>query len=265
MSKRISSLLTTCLIAAKRFYREQHTYRAAALAFTTLLSLVPLFTVFVYLTTLFPIFNDIIKHAEKYIIMNFFPPSRGIIIEYLTKFTINATQVPTFGIVFLFVTAYLLFYTVVNSINDIWHKTKSNDSTRLIIIKAMIVLITPFLIGLSEIVSSFLHFLFNYSDTIHHVSFIIPIFINSFIFAIFFYTTATTQVECKHALLGGFITAILFEISKLGFAFYLHQFPSYEYIYGTLSAIPIFLIWLYVSWVIVLYGAIIVNLQYKTR
>jgi membrane protein len=84
---------------------------------------------------------------------------------------------------------------------------------------------------------------------------IIPIVLTAFAFAMLYIALPSRRVLVRDALAGGFLAAAAFEAMKHGFAFYITQFPAYRLVYGAFAAIPIFLIWIYLSWVVVLFGA----------
>jgi membrane protein len=92
---------------------------------------------------------------------------------------------------------------------------------------------------------------------------ILTLIINTIVLTILYFVTSNNLSRWRDALFGGFIAALLFDIAKYGFTYYVRYFPSYELIYGTLAIIPLFLVWLYISWLIILYGAMVTHTSYQ--
>jgi len=263
--------IKTCWIAAKRLYAEHYSYRAAALAFATLLALVPLLSVMISFISIFPIFTKLAELARSYITTNFIPTSGHLIEYYLNNFIQQAESLPKWGIVFLFVTSGILIMTVEHIFSEIWQTPGNRNKYKSWLIYWLVLLFAPLLIGLSVLLSSSLFSSSWFSSaTIFfgiHVALLacVPILINTLIFCLFYIVIPNYRVNWRDGIFGGFVTAILFEISKILFSFYIKQFPNYELIYGTLAVIPVFLVWIYIVWFIILYGALVTQTQYQLR
>ncbi len=271
MVRKIQYLLTLNGLATRRFFEEQYTYRASALAFTTLLAVVPLLSVFVFVTSFFSGFTQFIAIIQNYLFENFIPTSNAEIQYYLEGFVEKARSLPAISILFLFVTAIMLITTIVHTFNDIWHVPKLKKKVIARLVYWGTLMISPVFIGMGIILSSYLFSLhwitsaaIKLSPEIHILK-IIPFLLNIIIFTTIYVVAPNCAVRFREGLLGGVSAAILFEVAKKGFAFYIHYFPSYELIYGVLAIIPIFLLWLYVSWVIVLFGALLTFAHYSNK
>jgi membrane protein len=257
-------------ISFRRFFKEQYTYRASALAFTTLLSLVPLLTVIVFLVTKFPIFNKINILAQNYVLENFIPASNTTIQFYLNNFTYQASHLPKLGIIFLLLTAMMLIVTIEHTFNDIWDVRWKKRRIISLTIYWVVLMLAPLLIGTGIFISTYLFSLSWVESATHHLGvktplLYLPLLLNTLIFSLLYIVVPNFNVDWRDGFYGGFVAASIFEAAKIGFAFYLKQFPSYELIYGALASIPIFLLWLYISWLIILFGALITHAQYKFR
>jgi membrane protein len=253
--------------AAKRFYVEDFTYSASALAFTTLLALVPLISVVLSLLAMFPIFAKLMDLAQSYLMTNFLPTSADLIKHYLDNFTDQATRMPIIGICFLFFTATMLIMTL----NDIWQVSKRKKKFYSWLLYWLVLVIAPLVIGGSVFLSSLFLSLSWLSDISLQsilkpsVLGLISLLINTAIFSLLYIILPNCKVGLRNGIEGGLLAAILFEIAKKIFAFYINRFPSYEVIYGALAIIPIFLLWVYICWMIVLYGALFTHEQDKLR
>jgi membrane protein len=254
-------------IAALRLFRQKYTYSASALAFTTLLALVPLLAVIVSMVAMLPIFSKFVALAQSYIFANFIPTSGMIIQQYLENFVNQANHLSNVGLLFLLVTAITLIVTVEHTLNSIWHVNGRKNKISSFFLYWLILLLMPLFIGVSVFVSSYLLSL-SWLVQMHHflpaISLLacVPLLINTCMFALLYVVVPNHRVAWKDGLLGGLFAAILLEFAKKGFAFYIKQIHSYEVIYGAFASIPIFLLWIYISWLIILYGALIINTKY---
>ena len=255
-------------ITVKRLVQEKYTYRASALAFTTLLALIPLLSVIISFLTLFPFFKQFTDLTRTYIMHNFMPSSGNIIQHYLEGFIEQTTHLSIIGIGFLFVTAVLMILTVESTFNEIWNVSKRNPNIKTILLYWLILLCTPLFIGITSIISSYLFSIswFNsVTATLGVTAYLLaclPVLINTAIFATLYLVVPNHTVKIRYGIAGGFVAAILFEIANKIFALYLLYFPTYELIYGVLATIPIFLVWIYISWLILLFGALFTHAQY---
>lgn len=260
-------------LAGKRLYLEQFTYSASALAFATLLSLVPLLSVLVSIITVFPVFTKFIQLTQNYIFTNFIPTSNSINIiqKYLLEFINQASRLPTFSIIFLLFTAITLIMMVEHCLNDIWGAPKRQKKFRAMFIYWIVLLLAPIFIGFSIFLSTYLFSIHWFSGATTKLGLkspllaSLPLLINTFIFTALYVVVPNFKVKFRDGIIGGFIASLLFEAAKKAFAIYIKHFPSYELIYGTLATFPIFLMWIYISWLVILYGALVTHTHYLKR
>lgn len=254
-------------LSGKRLFQEQYTYRASGLAFATLLAIVPLLSVILSIIAIFPIFSNFVTLSQNYIFSNFLPTSGNLIQKYLLNFINQATHLPTVGIIFLLFTAIALIIMVEHTLNFIWDTHKHKRKWFNMLIYWLVLLCMPLLIGVSVALSTYVFSITWIAGTAKTLGLItiLPLVINTFIFSALYIVVPNCKVKFRDGIFGGLIAAILFEAAKKGFAFYLKHFPSYELIYGTLATIPIFLLWVYISWLIVLYGALVTHTRHVLR
>lgn len=261
------SFIKACVLATRRFHEEKYTYRAAALAFTTIIAIVPLLLVIVFVVTVFPASGGMISLGENYILQNFVPAAASAIEYYFQGFIQQAVHLPALSIFFLFITTVILIHTIEETLNDIWHVPRRRRGKKLaaLFFYWLLFLLMPFMIGWSVFLSSYVFLL---TWMVGHASkfgiyrlllSLAPIAINTLIFGMLFTIVPNAKVYWREGMLGGFIAAVLFDVSRLGFAFYITQFPLYALIYGAFAVIPIFLLWLYIFWFIIIFSALIVN------
>ncbi len=246
----------------QHFYQLRGLQTASSMAYTTLLSIVPL------LTVMFGLFgkiaflqDDLSISIQNFIFAHFVPQFGATVQNYILDFSAKASQLTMSGSVILVVIAILLMATIDNAFNLIWLvKNKRPPVSRLLVYWAVLTM-GPLLIGVGLASTSYLLSLPAISDV--DVSFDIrdkllsylPFLTTSVAFTLLYILVPNCFVPKKHALISGIICAVLFELAKYGFGIYVRTMSTYENIYGSISVIPLFLIWIYVSWVIVLFGA----------
>lgn len=246
-----------------RFNRDRCLSHATDLSFNWLLSVVPLMTVSLAILAAYPEFDEVIKDLQNSFFKYFTPNSASMqqVHNYFVEFSAKATQLTGIGVLFLILTALMLMRSIDNSFNEIWNvQIRRNRVTGFLVYWAVLT-IGPLLIGVSFAVTSYLVALPFFSSTVMVVGStklllgLLPIIATCFAFTLMYMVIPNRSVSFKHAVVGGVVAAILFELAKKGFTLYVTLFPTYKFIYGALSTIPIFLIWIYISWVVVLLGA----------
>lgn len=245
----------------QRFSRDQCSRAAASLAFTSVLALVPLFTVVFVTLSAFPAFQQWQETIENFIFQNFVPALGAQVRSYLVEFSSKAKGLQAFGIAILLVTVLSMMSTIDSTFNVIWRiKRKRPLMVRFLVYWAVLTL-GPILIGTSILVTSYLVSLPLISDSVSSWGLqskflaVLPLLATTAAFVMFFKLIPYRPVPFKHALIGALTASCLFEITKRIFAFYVVNFPSQEAVYGAFATVPIFLLWIYLCWVIVLLGA----------
>ncbi|MEM7173259.1 MAG: YihY family inner membrane protein [Pseudomonadota bacterium] len=235
---------------------------AASLSYSCLLALVPMLAIGLGLLSLFPTFETLQDDIQSLISKNFLPDAGLQIQDQMGSFVDNARQTTGLGLVALGVTAILLLSTIAGAFNDIWRITRPRPLfTRLVIYWAVLTL-GPLLVGASISISSYGFAMVQWSSVEDYgasffVGKVLPMVLSALGFATLYIVVPAQRVRWSHALIGAVVAAVLFEVLKRGFGLYIRQSSSYEAIYGAISTIPIFLIWMYLSWAVILYGAVV--------
>ncbi|MEW8026194.1 MAG: virulence factor BrkB family protein [Candidatus Thiodiazotropha sp.] len=233
----------------------------SALTYTTLLSLVPLMTVMLALLSIFPVSDRISEQIENFLFQNFVPAAGEAVQQHLKNFSQKAAKLTGVGFLFLVLVALLLMSNIDKAFNTIWHVRRKRSPLAKFTVYWAILSLGPILIAISVGVTSYLVSMpfFSEAETVVMVRSrllgMMPIMISALAFTLLYALVPNRSVMLRHALAGGVIAALLFEGTKRGFALYITTFPTYEAIYGTLAVIPIFLIWVYLSWLVTLLGA----------
>ena len=234
---------------------------AASLAFTTLLGLVPLFTVAFTYVARFPIFERSQDALESFLLRYFLPGSGTVVRKYLAEFTANSAQLKGIGTLFVILTAVLLVIQVDQEINTIWGAARERRSLgRRLLIYALAFTAGPALIGGAVYYTNWLveHAIVTTSfgaEALTVLSGPTALLVDTAGFTLLYLVFPAYRVPFKLALIGGVLAAIAFEAAKYGFRFYITHFPTYQLVYGPLAVLPLFLLWIYLSWIIVLVGA----------
>ncbi len=245
-----------------RFVEEGFDQTAAALAFTTLLSIVPLVAVVVGGMSAMPSFLVMVDQLDG-VVRNMLPErSAGLIVEHVLEFSQKALNVTVVGLLVLIATVFLLLQTVERAFNTVWKTTKTRSWWRRVGSYTTLILLWPlavayvvaaisFAVSLSAglvVEQKWLHSLLSKATVVS---------VSAVFFAGLYYVVPSVRVKVSDALSGGFFAAFGFLLMQKGFELYLAYFPSMTLVYGAFATMPIFLLWLYLSWSVVLLGALV--------
>ncbi len=245
----------------KDFVEAQCLQLAASLSYTTLLSIVPLMAVSVGILMAFPVFETLNDKLQEFIFDNFVPNSGSVIQDYLSSFTDKARQLTLTGIGFLLLTALMMISTIETGLNSIWRASSDRSVLERLVVYWAVLTLGPVMMGGGLIVTSYIMSVPVLSQTAstieNYLGFLklIPLLLEVFSFTLLYWLVPNVLVKFRYAIIGGVIATILFELAKQGFAWYTRTFPTYQTVYGALAAVPIFLVWLYLSWLVTLLGA----------
>jgi membrane protein len=258
-----SRLLDFASYVFARFSQHNCTQVAGSLTFTTLLSLVPLIAIALSIVAAFPAFSDFSNQIKTFLLTTMVPEAANkAIAVYMQQFAENAVRLTAIGTAFLGVTALALMLTIDKALNAIWRVPKLRPLLHRLLIYWAALSIGPLLIGASLSLTSWLIGVsMGIAQDVPAVNVVllqlVPILLTSIAFSIAYLIVPNRLVSWRHAIAGGVAAAVGFEIMKQGFASYVTHFPTYQAVYGAFAAIPIFLLWVYLSWLMVLLGAVI--------
>jgi membrane protein len=269
-SRKTPSLVVLALLAWRRFQEERCPQIAASLTFTTLLAIVPIITVALTAISAFPVFRELLQHVERFLVRTMVPESAAMVAGYAEQFADNAARLTTVGIALLFVTAIIVLLTIDRAFNQIWRVARPRGLVKRIIVYWALLTVGPPLIGASLALTSWLVSqslgLAQYLPLAGEVLLdILPILLTGLAFTLAYITVPNRRVRVRDALTGGLLAALAFEAMKNGFAYYITQFPTYKLVYGAFASVPIFLLWIYLSWVVVLLGAVMAAVMPEWR
>ena len=250
--------------ARRRVREESLPQVAGSLTFATVFALVPLLTLALAIFTTFPLFNTFRHALEDYFVQSVMP--KGIsntILDYLTTFASKATRLSAIGAGALIVTSVGMMGLIERVFNRIWRVRQERRWTKRLLVYWAIVTLGPLLVGVSLTVTSRLFMAT--SGVVGAVPFLGTVFytlvsigLTMLAFTLLYIAVPNRDVDWRDAAWGGLLAALAFEVAKRGFGEFIQEFPTYSRIYGALAALPLFLVWIYLSWMITLVGALLV-------
>ena len=252
-------------LLGQRFVEDRCAQIASSLTFTTLLALVPIITVALTIVSAFPVFESWIGHLQRFLLHNVVPESVSAITTYAAEFSENTTQLTAVGIAFVAVTALMLMITIDGAFNAIWRVSRPRSLLQRILVYWTVLTIGPLFVGASLSLTSYLIRLsLGLIDNPPGVGLLllrmVSLMLTSAALALLYWTVPNRPVLKRDALIGGVSAGICLEAMKQGFSFYIAHFPTYKMVYGAFAAVPVFLLWIYLSWLIVIGGAVLAAL-----
>ena len=262
-NRRLRAAWEFVVALVNRFREERATQTAGSLTYTTLLALVPLLTVALAAATAFPVFEEWIASLQRFVTRNLLPdtPAVTIVMEQVNSFAVNAGRLTAIGVAGFAVTSVMLMLTIDNALNRIFRVQRRRSVLQNVFVYWAVITLGPVLVGAS-LSATYLAVreslgalsLDILADALLRV---LPFLFTCGALVLLYGVVPARPVEWRHAVAGGILAGIGFEIAKRAFALYLSRVPTYKLIYGAFATIPIFLVWLYLSWLIVLTGAIL--------
>lgn len=254
----MSEWKTFCTIFWQRFNQNKLTQAAGYLTYSTMLAIVPLIMVVFSIFSAFPVFNEVTGALKEFIFTNFAPSASDMVGQYIDEFVNNSKKMSAVGIISLIVVALMLINSIDRTLNSIWHDTETRPIFTSFAIYWLILTLGPLLVGVSIAASTYVKAMFesaaNFSFRLKLLS-LVPFLSTWFIFTMIYMVVPNKKVSIKHSAAGALIAAVFFTLGKQAFAWYIVTFPSYQLIYGAMATLPIMLLWIQLSWTVVLLGA----------
>ena len=247
----------------QRFREDRLGLTAGSLTFTTLISLVPLVTVTLALFTAFPIFGRFQSSLQDYFLQTLVPDSIAQpVMRALTQFAGQASKLGIAGLIVLGLTALALMFTIDRTLNAIWRVRKPRPLAQRVLVYWAGLTLGPLLLGASLSLTSYA--LTASRGLVDALPGGLALLLGLLQFALLaggmaalFRFVPNTHVRWSHALAGGLFVGLGFEVAKRALGWYLGLVPTYSVMYGAFATVPILLLWVYLSWVIVLLGAVV--------
>ena len=235
---------------------------AASLSFTTLLGLVPLFTVAFAYVARFPLFQRWLDALEPILLKFLLPTSSTTIRHYLSEFTARTAELQGISAIFIVVTAVLLVAQIEREINVIWGGNATRSFAQRAIVYALGFVTVPVVIAAAVYFTTWaieqsIAVVPIASQALPFLARPFAVAIGTGILTLIYLIVPVRRVPLRAAVIAGFLAAVAFEIARSAFTFYILNLSTYRMVYGALAALPVFLVWVYLSWIILLVGAAI--------
>lgn len=243
----------------QRFLEDGCLQAAGALAYTSLFALVPLFATVLAILTAFPVYSQWRQSLTEFVFRNFVPAAGDILQNYFTGFAENASKATAIGILVLLFSSVSLMLSIEDTFNRIWRVVTARPALARVILYWTVLTLGPLLlvamIALSSSVFALPLLEASEAESLKTQLLRVAPFLLQFVLLLVAYVLVPhRRVYVRHALAGALLATILIELAKRSFAAYVAN-SSYEQVYGTLAIVPIFIFWIYLSWVLVLLGA----------
>jgi membrane protein len=269
LRRRLNAAWTFCRYALHRFSRDGCFAASGALSYTTLVSLVPLGVIAIGILSLFPSFADTRQEILLLMFRYFVPAISEQAAYWFQYFAGSAAQATAIGIIGIAGTGILMLVTVEDQLNALWRVTTRRPWSQRVLAYWTLMTLGPLLVGMSLTLSTYLDTAARRagldpeaiaqlaSGWTHYFARLVPFVLELIAFTLLYCLIPNCAVRWRDGVLGAAVAAVVIEILKIGFSVYIGTMSSYQTVYGAIAAIPIFLLWMYLSWMAVLLGAVV--------
>lgn len=262
ISKKVKLFSDFVFFLTKRAKADAVFRVASSLAYTSLIAIVPLLAIGIAIFSAFPVFDPVRTQLADFLFKNLTPSFEEEIRQYLEVIVKNSGQLGTMGVSGIAVTAILLLSTIEDSFNYIFKVTQPRPIATKVTLYWTVITLGPLLLGTAFSMRGYLYTLKRFVDVDGEASqFVIGYFIPPLItiatLMLVYILVPNKKVSILNAFCGSVVAVILFGFLRMGFGSFVMSNTTYSTLYGALAIIPIFLIWMYLSWAVVLFGAVV--------
>ena len=256
---RRKSVIREYYIFLRDFFRdlldERLGYYASSLSWSTIFAIIPLLVIFLYVFTTLPMFHDVYGKVETLLFANLMPAQSEEIMKSINTFIANSGKLGVMGAFYVLFAAIMFFKNYDYIVNDIF-ELPSRGIIKSIKTYLLLLILMPLMIGVSFFLSSFIQGYLDKNEITSNIHFyvLVPFLIVWGAFYIAYQLSANTRISPKAALGSSFIASLIWYLGKSAFLFYVVHNKTYTSIYGSISTVLFFLLWIYISWAIFLHG-----------
>ena len=245
---------------------DKLSHYASSLSWSTLFSIVPLFVIMLWVFTTLPLFNSFYHKIEALIFSNLLPTESQEVMGYINTFMQNSNQLGYVGAFYVTFAAVMFFKNYDYIVNDIFG-TRGRSITQALKTYPLLIATLPLMMGLSFYLSTAIQ---NYLDSYAltstiHLFYFLPYLIVWMVFYLLYQFSANTTISLSSALISSFITSLIWYLCKSAFVFYVVNNKTYASVYGSISTLLFFFLWIYISWAIFLHGLKFCSLLNKNK
>lgn len=217
----------------------------------------PLFAIGLAIFSAFPVFDGVKEQVKEFLLRNFVPTIEQEVSQYFAEFIDAAAQLTTIGVVGIAITAILMLSTIENSLNFIFKVTRPRRLTTKITLYWTVITLGPLLLGTAFSLRGYLFTLQKFmpedlANTQLLLSKLLPSLITMFLLVLVYVLVPNKKVKISSAVVGSFVAVILFSVLRRGFGYFMVKAAAYKTLYGALATLPVFLIWMYLAWSVVI-------------
>jgi membrane protein len=250
------------LYVGRRFRADGAFNMASSLSYTSLLSLVPLLAIGLAVLAAFPVFDAVRDDLQATLFRYVVPEVGEQVQRYVAGFVKNAGKLTAAGVVGLAISAVMVLVTIESSFNQIFRVTTPRTPLSRLLVYWTALTLGPLMLGASFSLSAWLFYAA--SDwaaqaglwiLVRMVTNAAPVALLMAAFGLLYLTVPNRRVGPMDAAIGGIVAGFAFAILRWGFGLYMANAKTYQSIYGAVASVPIFLFWMYLSWMVILFGA----------
>lgn len=251
-------------LIVRQYQQKECQKSAASLTYVTLFAIVPLMTVTFSMFSIIPAFEGVGEQLQTLIFSHALPYSEQELVSYLQEFSSQARKLTVIGVVFLVGSAYLMLKNIEANFNSIWGVKYGRRGIMSFLLYWAILSLGPLLLGVALAISTYvasLRLLMDEYASLGLVTWLfqfLPVLLSAAAFTLLFAAVPNCKVPVSDAAIGGFVTAITFELLKRLFGLVVTN-SSFTLIYGAFALVPLFLLWINMIWMVVLGGAVLVH------
>ncbi|HFS82497.1 MAG TPA: YihY family inner membrane protein [Epsilonproteobacteria bacterium] len=230
-------------------------YYASSLSWSTLFAIIPILVILLAVFTSMPLFNALYEQVHSWLFENFLPTDSKEIMGYIDEFVANSGKLGMMGVAYVLIAAIMFFKDYDYVVNDIF-ETKKRTVWEALKTYTGLIIIVPMMLGSSFYLSSMIRHYLDTNDITSavHFYFFFPFLVIWGMFYISYQLSAHKKISKVAALLSSFVASMVWYLAKSGFVFYVTSNQTYTSVYGSISILLFFFLWIYISWAIFLYG-----------
>jgi membrane protein len=255
----VKSVLSGYYIFVRDFFRDllddRLGYYASSLSWNTIFSIIPLLVIFLYIFTTMPVFNELYDKVQSLLFENLMPTQSKVIMDSINTFIANSGKLGMVGVFYVTFAAIMFFINYDYIVNDIFEQ-KPRGILKSIKTYLLLITLIPAMIGASFYLTNFIQGYLDQTSitSVIHIYYFLPYLIVWMAFYITYQLSANLTISRRAATTSSFIASLIWYLSKSGFVFYVMHNKTYTSVYGSISTVLFFLLWIYISWAIFLHG-----------